>query len=92
MLSEDEGLALAASYLAEEAGDESDSVRIDPPGAYVVDGLLIVHWNSKEFLDDGDEWAQLGGNPPIAVDLTTGQCRYLDFLESFEYERRLGER
>jgi len=92
MLSEAEALALAARYLAEEAGDESDSIRINPPAAFVVDGLLVVPWNSKALLDDGDEWAQLGGNPDIAVDLATGQCRYLDLLESFEYRRRRGER
>jgi len=88
VLSEAAALAAAANYLSETSGDGADSIRIYPEGAFVIDGVLVVPWNSRALLDDGDLDAELGGNPDIGVDLATGQCRYLDLMESFEYERR----
>lgn len=90
MLSVNEALAAAARYLAETTEDD-ESIRIDAERAFAVDGTLIVPWNSKAALDDGDIEAELSG-VDIGVDLSTGHCRDLDLMENIEFWRRRNER
>ncbi|WP_027345928.1 YrhB domain-containing protein [Hamadaea tsunoensis] len=87
MLSTGAALEQAERYLADTTEGDG-SVRVYHEGAFRIDGELIVSWNSKALLDDGDEEAELAGNADIAVNLATGRCRYVDLDESFEFRRR----
>ncbi|MEV4511746.1 hypothetical protein AB0K00_22575 [Dactylosporangium sp. NPDC049525] len=90
MLSREEGLAAAAAFLEEEVQGwaEQHAVRTMPDRAFIDGSILIVPYDSVASLDGGDESERLGGNVPVRVDLSTGECDYIDVHDVMAYEAR----
>jgi hypothetical protein len=77
---------IAADFLSRKSVNWSNSVRIDDSSTFEDgEGNLIVGYNSVDFLDNGNEGAVLGGNLPICVQLSTGDCRFISLDEFFAY-------
>ncbi|MFC9457402.1 hypothetical protein ACFVDQ_19660 [Streptomyces sp. NPDC057684] len=90
MLERDEAESRAAQFLAEQSRDwgQSSNVRIISEYCLVDRGQLIAPYDHVEYLDHGVEDMQLGGNLPIAVDLSTGVCRFIDWDEAHDLMER----
>jgi len=90
MLNRESALARAHEFLEEKSkewGRES-ALRLDSDSSFIDGESLVVHYDTIAYLDHGDETQQLGGNAPIKVDMTTGNCRLISFEEALDYMDR----
>ncbi|UYQ64995.1 hypothetical protein [Streptomyces peucetius] len=90
MLAPEEAERRAAEFLAEESrtwGPSSD-VRIIPEYCFTDGGRFIAPYDHAEYLDHGREDMQLGGNLPVAVDLSTGACSFITWEEADDLMER----
>ncbi|MFF4054051.1 hypothetical protein ACFYZ5_46615 [Streptomyces chartreusis] len=80
----------AAEFLASESRSwgPSSRVRIIPEYCFIDGKQLIAPYDHVDYLDHGKEDMQLGGNLPIAVDLTSGSCRFIDWDEADDFMER----
>ncbi|GAA1153040.1 hypothetical protein GCM10009664_21250 [Kitasatospora gansuensis] len=83
-------LQLGAEFLAEDVKTwtHPSEVRIIPEASFGDANLLIIPYDTTEFLDRGISSASLMGNLPISVNLETGECDFIDMLEVLEYINR----
>ncbi|AJP03912.1 hypothetical protein TU94_23040 [Streptomyces cyaneogriseus subsp. noncyanogenus] len=90
MLNRNEAERAAANFLAEasKTWGASSNVRIDHECCFTDQGQFIAPYNHVEFLDHGREEMQLGGNLPVAVDLSTGACRFITLAEADDFMAR----
>ncbi|MEV5734574.1 hypothetical protein [Streptomyces sp. NPDC052292] len=90
MLDREEAERRAADFLATEskAWGPSSSVRLIPEYCFVDGEQFIALYDHIDYLDHGREDMQLGGNLPIAVDLTSGSCRFVDWDEMDDFVER----
>ena len=93
MLDDSAAAAAAAAFLEEDIRLNPDpefdnDVRVAPEHGFKDGGRFVIPFDSVEFLDQGDEFARLAGNPPIVVDLETGACHFLSDDEELEYRNR----
>ncbi|MEV4453375.1 MULTISPECIES: hypothetical protein [Streptomyces] len=79
MLDPEEAERRAAEFLAEESSTwgMSSNVRIITEYCFTDRGRFIAPYDHVEYLDHGREDMQLGGNLPVAVDLSTGACSFI---------------
>lgn len=84
MLDKEQAADRAAEFLVGESRSwgPSSSVRIIPEYCFTDGGRFIAPYDHIDYLDNGREDMQLGGNLPVAVDLTTGTCRFIDWEEA----------
>ncbi|MFH8885919.1 hypothetical protein [Streptomyces californicus] len=84
MLDKEQAARRAAEFLAGESRSwgASSSVRIIPEYCFVDGEQFIAPYDHVDYLDNGQEDMQLGGNLPVAVDLTSGTCRFIDWEEA----------
>ncbi|MFF0111937.1 hypothetical protein [Streptomyces prasinus] len=66
----------------------SSRVRIVSENCFTAEGQLIAPYGHVDYLDHGREDMQLGGNLPVALDLTTGACRFIDWEEADDFMAR----
>ncbi|MFE3474796.1 MULTISPECIES: hypothetical protein [unclassified Streptomyces] len=73
----------AAEFLSSESRSwgASGHVRIIAEYCFIDGDQYIAPYDHVDYLDHGREDMQLGGNLPVAVDLTTGACRFIDWDE-----------
>ncbi|MCZ9340710.1 hypothetical protein NGM37_23405 [Streptomyces sp. TRM76130] len=90
MLDRDEAEREATRFLAEASSSwgSSSNVRIIPERCFTDQEQFIAPYDHVGYLDDGDEDMQLGGNLPVAVDLSTGACRFLNLKEAEHFMER----
>lgn len=90
MLAPEEAERKAAEFLAEESRTwgPSSNVRIIPEYCFTDGGRFIAPYDHVEYLDHGREDMQLGGNLPVAVDLTTGACSFMTWEEADDMMER----
>ncbi|WP_103531753.1 hypothetical protein [Streptomyces sp. SM11] len=60
----------------------SSNVRIIAEYCFIEGGQYIAPYDHVAYLDHGREDMQLGGNLPVAVDVATGSCRFIDWDEA----------
>ncbi|MBT1187916.1 hypothetical protein HET69_29010 [Streptomyces sp. CJ_13] len=85
MLDQKEAQQRAAMFLAERSRSwPSDNVRLIPEYCFIDRGRFIAPYDRVEFLDGGDEDAQLAGNLPVSVDLATGECSFITWAEAHD--------
>jgi hypothetical protein len=90
MLAPEEAERRAAEFLAERSrtwGPSSD-VRIIPEYCFTDGGRFIAPYDHVEYLDHGRQDMQLGGNLPVAVDLSTGACTFITWEEAEDMMER----
>ncbi|WP_328743650.1 YrhB family protein (plasmid) [Streptomyces caniferus] len=85
-LSRSEALKKAEELLVSETGPYDPALKIDHELVMERDGLLIVPYNSEEYLETRDQNVMLLDCWPILVDLATGKAR-LGKLEEMELWR-----
>ncbi|MEU6057825.1 hypothetical protein [Streptomyces sp. NPDC047097] len=90
MLDRDEAERRAAAFLDERsaAWGPSSRVRVISEDCFTDGDKFIAPYDHVDYLDHGQEDMQLGGNLPVAVDLTTGDCRFLDWEEADDLMER----
>ncbi len=90
MLAPEEAERKAAEFLAEESRTwgASSNVRIISDYCFTDGGRFIAPYDHVEYLDHGREDMQLGGNLPVAVDLTTGACSFITWEEADDMMER----
>jgi hypothetical protein len=90
MLDKEAAEKLAAEFLADESKSwgASSRVRIIPEYCFIDGTQLIAPYDHVDYLDHGKEDMQLGGNLPVAVDLTSGSCRFIDWDEVDDFAER----
>ncbi|MFB6815522.1 hypothetical protein ACFCV8_13380 [Streptomyces sp. NPDC056347] len=90
MLDREEAERGAAEFLAAESRSwgPSSRVRIIPEYCFTDRGWFIAPYDHVDYLDHGREDMQLGGNLPVAVDLTNGSCRFIDWEEADDLMER----
>ncbi|WP_327396990.1 hypothetical protein [Streptomyces phaeochromogenes] len=90
MLDREEAERRAADFLAAESKTwgSSSSVRLIPEYCFIDGKQFIALYDHVGYLDHGQEDMQLGGNLPIAVDLTSGSCRFTDWDEMDDFVER----
>lgn len=90
MLRTEEAERKAAEFLAAESSmwGSSSNVRIIPEYCFTDRGLFIAPYDHVEYLDHGREDMQLGGNLPVAVDLSTGVCSFITREEAEDMMER----
>ncbi|MFI6057780.1 hypothetical protein [Streptomyces sp. NPDC051286] len=90
MLDGEQAERRAAEFLADESRSwgPSSLVRIIPEYCFTDGEQFIAPYDHVDYLDNGREDMQLGGNLPVAVDLTTGSCRFIDWAEADEFMER----
>ncbi|WP_406351426.1 hypothetical protein OHB56_02740 [Streptomyces sp. NBC_01635] len=77
MLAETEALDRAKTFLSEQSPrTTSHAVRIAEDATVVDGGRLIAVRDTRGFLDKDNDMMRLGGNLPVAVDLSTGVCSF----------------
>ncbi|MFI0966055.1 YrhB domain-containing protein [Streptomyces sp. NPDC021080] len=76
MMEQDEALQLAAAFLADSQGDYEPPLAIDAGRVRESDRLLIVPYNSAQYLASRDAREQLLDCWPILVDLERGDVRF----------------
>ncbi|WP_329169763.1 YrhB family protein [Streptomyces decoyicus] len=74
-LSRSEALKVAEELLVSETGPYDPTLKIDYELVMEKDGLLIVPYNSEEYLETRDSYVMLLDCWPILVDLATGHAR-----------------
>jgi hypothetical protein len=90
MLDREEAERRATEFLTgkSKAWGPSSNVRIIPEYCFTDQGQFITPYDHVEYLDHGRDDMQLGGNPPIAVDLSTGSCRFITWAEADDFMER----
>ncbi|MFC7246795.1 hypothetical protein ACFQO7_30330 [Catellatospora aurea] len=79
MLDRQSAIEAAARYLAEQDPDSVGEIRVWPEHAFLDGHQLVVPYDTVDRIDHGIKDAELGGNPPITVDLRTGECGHLSW-------------
>ncbi|MFH8405598.1 YrhB domain-containing protein [Streptomyces sp. NPDC018019] len=75
MISREEAVKVARQLIESNMGPYDPPLRIDYERVRERRGLLVVPYNSIEYLETRDLDKQLVGLWPIIVDLSTGQAR-----------------
>jgi hypothetical protein len=93
MLDDHAAAAVAAAFLEEDIRLNPDPefdnvVRVAPERGFKDGRHFVIPFDTVDFLDHGNEFARLAGNPPIVVDLETGACHFLDDDEELDYRDR----
>ncbi|MER5409931.1 YrhB domain-containing protein [Streptomyces sp. NPDC002769] len=76
MMEQDEALQVAVAFLARSQRDDEPPLAIDAERVRESDGLLIVPYNSVQYLASRNAREQLLGCRPILVDLERGDVRF----------------
>ncbi|MER6434440.1 YrhB domain-containing protein [Streptomyces sp900105245] len=76
MMEQDEALQLAVAFLARSQRDDEPPLAIDTQRVRESKGLLIVPYNSVQYLASRDAREQLLDCWPILVDLAHGDVRF----------------
>ncbi|MFC9500179.1 hypothetical protein [Streptomyces sp. NPDC056982] len=76
MMEQNEALQLAVAFLASSQGEYEPPLAIDTEQVRQSDGLLIVPYNSVQYLASRDDSEQLLDCWPILVDLERGHVRF----------------
>ncbi|MFD5074546.1 YrhB domain-containing protein [Streptomyces sp. NPDC058371] len=76
MMEQDEALQLAAGFLAHSQRYDEPPLAIDAERVRESNGLLIVPYNSVQYLASRDAREQLLDCWPILVDLARGDVRF----------------
>jgi hypothetical protein len=76
MMEQDEALQLAVAFLADSQGKYEPPLAIDAERVRQNNGLLIVPYNSVQYLTSRDVREQLLDCWPILVDLERGDVRF----------------
>ncbi|MCX4538721.1 YrhB domain-containing protein (plasmid) [Streptomyces sp. NBC_00841] len=76
MMEQDEALQLAVAFLANSQRDDEPPLAIDTERVRESNGLLIVPYNSVQYLASRDAREQLLDCWPILVDLERGDVRF----------------
>ncbi|MEV6056552.1 YrhB domain-containing protein [Streptomyces sp. NPDC052107] len=76
MVEQDEALQLAVAFLAASQRDDEPPLAIDTERVRENNGLLIVPYNSVQYLASRDVREQLLDCWPILVDLERGDVRF----------------
>ena len=71
-----EALQLAVAFIENSRGDGEPPLSVDTERVRESGGLLIVPYNSAQYLASRDERRRLLDRWPILVDLHTGQVRF----------------
>ncbi|WP_044376425.1 YrhB domain-containing protein [Streptomyces noursei] len=74
-LSRSEALKVAEELLVQETGPYDPALKVDYELVLEKNGLLIVPFNSEQYLETRDARDMLLDCWPILVDLTTGEAR-----------------
>ncbi|MGW1077150.1 hypothetical protein [Streptomyces sp. NPDC002537] len=86
MLDRKEAQERAERFLVEQSQTwPSSNVRLILEDCFVEGDRFIAPYDRIEFLDHGNEDAQLGGNWPICVDLDTGECDFTSMEEAYDF-------
>ncbi|WP_326807172.1 YrhB family protein [Streptomyces sp. NBC_01775] len=87
MLDKEAAISRAAEYLAAKSEEwgKGGEVRLSAESAFLDGEDLVVCYDTIAYLDHGDEMERLAGNNPIKVDLNTGECHFIPFVEALEY-------
>ncbi|MFJ2241895.1 hypothetical protein [Streptomyces sp. NPDC087859] len=90
MLAVEEAERRARAFLVEESRTwgMSSNVRIIPEYCFTDGARSIAPYDHVEYLDHGREDMQLGGNLPVAVDLSTGACSFITWEEAQDMMER----
>lgn len=90
MLDPEEAERRAAEFLAERsrAWGPSSDVRIISEYCFTDQGRFVAPYDHVDYLDHGRDDMQLGGNLPVAVDLSTGSCSFLTWEEAEDMMER----
>ncbi|MFH8349773.1 YrhB domain-containing protein [Streptomyces sp. NPDC018045] len=75
MMTHAEAVHIAEEQLAREAGPYDPPMAIDSSSIEEREGMLIVPFNSIEYLETGDPMKMLLDCFPTIVDLSTGEAR-----------------
>lgn len=75
MLSQSEALKVAEELLISDTGPYDPPLEIDYELVRERDGLLVVPYNSEEYLETREPYVMLLDCWPILVDLATGNAR-----------------
>ena len=75
-MNQDEALRVAVALLHESQHDGDPGLAVDVGGVEVKDGLLIVPFNSRRYLNSREASDMLLDCWPILVDLSTGKARF----------------
>ncbi|MGW4493558.1 YrhB domain-containing protein [Streptomyces sp. NPDC004376] len=76
MMEREEALQLAVAFLARSQRDDEPPLAIDAEQVRESNGLLVVPYNSVQYLASRDPWQQLLDCWPILVDLDRGDVRF----------------
>jgi hypothetical protein len=85
MIDVDAGIAKAMEYLAMKSETWESEVRVIVDDSFRDGSLLIVPYDTVEYVETGDDRERLAGNYPVCVDLDTGECCFvgIDQYKSF---------
>ncbi|MFD5978356.1 YrhB domain-containing protein [Streptomyces globisporus] len=75
-MEQDEALQLAVTFLAQSQREDEPPLAIDAERVCESNGLLIVPYNSVQYLASRDAREQLLDCWPILVDLARGDVRF----------------
>ncbi|MFE2297377.1 hypothetical protein ACFXAW_04190 [Streptomyces sp. NPDC059445] len=76
MMEQDEALQLAVAFLEDSQEEYEPPLAVDTEGVCQSNGLLIVPYNSVQYLASRDVREQLLDCWPILVDLERGDVRF----------------
>jgi hypothetical protein len=86
MVEQDEALKFAVAFLAHCQRDDEPRLAIDAERVRESNGLLIVPYNSLQYLTSRDWRQQLLDCWPILVDLESGGVRFGTLAERHPWE------
>ena len=72
MISFEEARAIVESFLPELPDEDTGKLRLIDEATIERDFGWVFFWNTTAFLDEGDDFARLGGNAPIIIDWRDG--------------------
>ncbi|MDX2408751.1 hypothetical protein NJO91_37330 [Streptomyces microflavus] len=75
-MEQDEALQLAVAFLADSQRDDEPPLAVDAERVRVSNGLLIVPYNSVQYLASRKPREQLLDCWPILIDLARGEVRF----------------
>ncbi|GAA0494330.1 hypothetical protein [Streptomyces olivaceiscleroticus] len=90
MLDREEAERRAAEFLAERsrAWGQSSDVRIIPEYCFTDQGRFVAPYDHVGYLDHGRDDMRLGGNLPVAVDMSTGSCSFISWEDARDMMER----